>query len=79
MGTSKKGIHLSNCSIGNMTVMNGRATIQVNGKVIEVPNHILKKGFRQTVINNRVYFNGYEVTEKGEFKKTPSAIWHNIF
>ena len=36
------------------------------------------KGHNSTIINNKVYLNGYELVN-GEWKKTLRALWHKWF
>lgn len=36
------------------------------------------KGHNSTIINNKVYLNGYELVN-GKWKKTLKALWHKWF
>ena len=36
------------------------------------------KGHNSTIINNKVYLNGYELVN-GQWKKTLRALWHKWF
>jgi len=36
------------------------------------------KGYNSTIINNKVYLNGYELVN-GKWKKTLRALWHKWF
>jgi hypothetical protein len=36
------------------------------------------KGYNSTIINNKVYINGYELID-GKWKKTLRALWHKWF
>ena len=36
------------------------------------------KGHNSTIINNKVYLNGYELVD-GKWKKTLRALWHKWF
>ena len=35
-------------------------------------------GYNSTIINNKVYLNGYEIVD-GEWKKTLKALWYKWF
>lgn len=49
--------------------------IHVGGQKIPMPPY----GFNNiTIINNRVYVNGYEY-KNGTWKKTLAALWHKYF
>ena len=36
------------------------------------------KGYNSTIINNKVYIDGYELVN-GKWKKTLRALWHKFF
>ena len=65
--------------IKNSVISNGVAIIDneviVNGvKMPPCP----AKGYSSTIINNKVYINGYELIN-GKWKKTLRALWHKWF
>lgn len=59
------------------------SVVQINGTVIidgvELPPCPSEsKCMNSTVINNKVYLNGYE-WKGGEWKRTLAALWHLVF
>jgi hypothetical protein len=63
---------------GNNLVIVSDKTVNINGKVSEIPRHVYKKGCNTTVIDGKVYINGYEF-RNGKWKITLKSIWHLIF
>ena len=55
------------CIIGNEVTING----------VKMPPCPVK-GHNSTIINNKVYLNGYELVN-GKWKKTLMALWHKWF
>lgn len=49
----------------------------LNGQEIPLPPNTTKSR-NVTIINNRIYVNGYEY-KNGKWKKTLAALWHKIF
>lgn len=76
---------MSNIYIGNSTCIKGSVissnTAVVGNEVIvngvELPPCPAKRS-NVTVINNRVYIDGYEFVN-GKWKKTLNALWHKWF
>ena len=68
---------MNNIQIGNYTVVDGSNVI-INGRKVEVPKHVGRFGSNTTIINNKVFINGYELKSDGSCKKTLRAIWHQI-
>lgn len=73
-------IHIGNGTvIKNSVISSGVAIIDnevtINGvKMPPCP----AKGYNSTIINNKVYINGYELID-GKWKKTLRALWHKWF
>lgn len=65
---------MSNIQIGNNTVVIVNRVI-ING--VELPP-CPAKGYCSTIINNKVYIDGYEFVN-GEWKRTLRALWHLWF
>ena len=65
--------------IKNSVISNGVAIIDneviING--VKMPPCPVK-GHNSTIINNKVYINGYELIN-GKWKKTLRALWHKWF
>lgn len=61
----------------SMSVVQIQGTIVIDG--VELPPCPSKsKWTNSTIINNKVYVNGYEYKD-GEWKRTLKALWHLIF
>ena len=56
-------------------VVIGNEGVFANGKKYPLPNH---KCSPSTVINNRIFIDGYEL-KGGKWKKTPRAVFHKYF
>lgn len=78
---------MSNIQIGyNNNIKN--SVISSNTGVVVIDNEVTingvkmppcpVKGHNSTIINNKVYLNGYELAN-GEWKKTLKALWHKWF
>ena len=68
MGELNKGNYI----IGNIVYINGK-------RLPPLPNQSKKYTINNTtIINNRVFINGYEYKD-GQWKKTLRALWHTIF
>lgn len=75
---------INNIQIG---IMNGENTISTNGVVV-IGNEVIingvhmppcpGKGHNSTIVNNKVYLNGYELVN-GQWKKTLRALWYKWF
>lgn len=69
-----KGNVIKNSVISSGTVVIGNEVI-INGvKMPPCP----AKGRNSTIINNKVYIDGYELVN-GKWKKTLIALWHKWF
>lgn len=78
---------MSNIQIGQGTVIKN-SVISSNCDYIVAGNEVTingvkmppcpAKGRRSTVINNKVYIDGYELVD-GKWKKTLRALWHKWF
>ena len=78
---------MSNIQIGQGNVIKNSVISSNNGVVVignEVTINGVKmppcpaKGYNSTIINNKVYLNGYELVN-GKWKKTFRALWHKWF
>lgn len=66
------------CNNGNSVSTDGRRRVTIiNG--VEYNWKKGMKGFSITTVNNKVFIDGYELTKKGEWKRTLRALWHLIF
>lgn len=61
----------------NIVIQTGDHVI-VNGKRIEIPDHIKRKGISQTTVNGTVFINGYQLMKDDTWKRTLRALWHLI-
>lgn len=53
--------------------------VYINGKKLPpLPNQSKKYTHNTTIINNRVFINGYEY-KNGQWKRTLRALWHTLF
>ena len=78
---------MSNIQIGQGNVIKN-SVISSNSGVAVIGNEVVingvklppcpAKGYNSTVINNKVYLNGYEFVN-GKWKKTLRALWHKLF
>lgn len=76
---------MSNIQIGQGTIIKNSV---VSSGVVVVGNEVIingvrmppcpVKGHNSTIINNKVYLNGYELVN-GKWKKTLRALWHKWF
>ena len=64
----------NNIQIGSNYVVCGNK-VTING--VNLPP-VPSKGYNSTVINGKVYVNGYEY-KNGEWKRTLAALWHLLF
>lgn len=63
-----------------VTISTGDFGVTVDGVLVE--NSEKLPGINITIINNKVYIDGFELVEvegKKAFKWTPKAFWHNLF
>lgn len=68
----ENGILLSTSHSGVVVIGN---EVTINGvKMLPCP----AKGHNSTIINDKVYLNGYELVN-GKWKKTLRALWHKWF
>ena len=58
---------------GSIVVSDGY--VSIDGKLMPP---CPKRGSNSTIIGNKVYLNGYELTD-GEWKITIMSIWHKYF
>lgn len=78
---------MGNIKIGSCNVIKN-STILSNTGVVVIGNEVTINGVKMppcpgnghnsTIINNKVYLNGYELVD-GEWKKTLMALWHKWF
>lgn len=78
---------MGNIQIGQDNVIKDSA-ISSNSRIVIIGNEVMingvklppcpAKGHNSTIINNKVYLNGYEFVN-GEWKKTLRALWHKWF
>ncbi len=55
----------------------GERKIVIRGKQYEIPEKVARAGSSATIVNGKIYINGYEFMEKeAEFKRTLTAFWH---
>lgn len=68
MGTSYNIQFNDECFVhGNRVIING----------VELP-HVPSRGYNSTVINSKVYIDGYEF-KRGNWRRTLKALWHLWF
>ena len=65
---------MNNIQIGSNYAVTGNKVI-ING--VELPP-VPSKGYCSTVINGKVYIDGYEF-KNGKWKRTLKALWHLLF
>lgn len=80
-------VNMGNIQIGQGNVIKN-SVISSNSGVVVIGNEVTidgvkmppcpVKGHNSTIINNKVYLNGYELVN-GEWKKTLRALWHKWF
>ena len=78
---------MGNIQIGQGNVIKN-SIISSNSRVVVIGNEVMingvklppcpAKGHNSTIINNKVYLNGYEFVN-GKWKKTLIALWHKWF
>ena len=79
---------MGNIQIGQSNVVKN-SVISLNSVVVVIGNEVTingvkmppcpaKKGHNSTIINNKVYLNGYELVN-GKWKKTLRALWYKYF
>ena len=78
---------MGNIQIGQSNVVKN-SVILSNSGVIVIGNEVIingvkmppcpEKGHNSTIINNKVYLNGYELIN-GKWKKTFRSLWHKWF
>lgn len=78
---------MGNIQIGKCNVIKN-SVISSNDGVVVIGNEVTingvkmppcpTKGRNSTVINNKVYIDGYELVN-GKWKKTLRALWHKLF
>ena len=78
---------MSNIQIGQGNVIKN-SVISSNSEVVVIGNEVVingiklppcpAKGHNSTIIDNKVYLNGYEFVN-GRWKKTLKALWHKWF
>jgi NDP-sugar pyrophosphorylase family protein len=76
---------MSNIQIGQGSIIKNSV---ISSGVVVVGNEVIingvkmppcpVKGHNSTIINNKVYLNGYELVN-GKWKKTLRALWHKWF
>lgn len=76
---------MSNTQIGQGSIIKNSV---ISSGVVVVGNEVIingvkmppcpVKGHNSTIINNKVYLNGYELVN-GKWKKTLRALWHKWF
>lgn len=64
-----------NCYFDNGIIINGNKVI-IDDKEYDIPEHVGLSNI--SVINNKIYINGYELI-RGKWKKTLRALWHKYF
>ena len=81
--------NMGNIQIGQVNYYDGNTIISSTySGVIVIGNEVTingvkmppcpAKGHNSTIINDKVYLNGYELVN-GEWKKTLRALWHKWF
>lgn len=80
---------MGNIQIGKCNVIKN-SVISSNSGVVVIGNEVTINGvkmppcpskghnYNSTIINNKVYLNGYELVN-GEWKKTLKALWYKLF
>lgn len=78
---------MGNIQIGHGNIIKN-SVISSNSGVVVIGNRVIvngiemppcpAKGHNSTIIDNKVYLNGYELVS-GEWKRTLKALWHKLF
>ena len=78
---------MGNIQIGNFNTIKNSIIAQNSGVVV-IGNEVIingekmppcpAKGHNSTIINGKVYIDGYELVD-GKWKKTLRALWHKWF
>lgn len=63
---------------GDSVVQSGNQVI-INGKKIDIPKNVGRFSSNTTVINGKVFINGWELKKDGTWKRTLRALWHQLF
>lgn len=67
-------------SNNNKSVVSSRDGIFINGEKIETPKSMNKNSQSQTIIDNKIYINGFEYdSKKKKFKRSFLALWYFLF
>lgn len=69
---------MNNIIIGGVIVQSGKEII-INGKKVDVPKNVGRFGNNTTIINNKIFINGWELKKDGTWKRTFRALWHLWF
>lgn len=69
---------MTNIVIGEIVVRNGNE-LTINGNKVDVPKHVGIFGNNTTIINEKVFINGWELKKDGTWKRTFKALWHLWF
>ena len=76
-----KNIQIGICNTKNSTISENLGVVVIGNEVIingVKMQPCPAKGHNATVINNKVYLNGYELID-GEWKRTLKAMWYKWF
>ena len=65
---------MNNIQISDNCIVRGNR-VAING--VELPP-VPSKGYNSTVINGKVYIDGYEF-KNGKWRRTLKALWHLLF
>lgn len=78
---------MGNIQIGNNNIIKN-SVISSDSNIVIIGNEVIingikmprcpAKGHSSTIIDNKVYLNGYELIN-GEWKRTLRALWHKWF
>ena len=75
-------IGIQNNIIGNNSVISSNSGVVIIGNEVTINGVKMPpcpaKGHNSTIINNKVYLNGYELVD-GKWKKTLRALWYKWF
>lgn len=79
---------MNNVQIGIQNNYGKNSTTTLNSGVVVIGNEVTingvkmppcpTKGYNSTIVNNKVYLNGYELVN-GKWKKTLKALWYKWF
>lgn len=75
-------IQIGKCNVIKNSIISSNSGVVIIGNEVTIDGVKMPpcpvNGHNSTIINNKVYLNGYELVN-GEWKKTLRALWHKWF